>query len=343
MLKSKVQNQLHELIKSLSQTEKRYFKIIAQIQTQKKTCDYVLLFDVIDKQTEFNEDKIKAIFKGTPIEKRYASLKKYLYELILKSLSIYHFETKPSVKVRRMIDMAEILMTKGLYQQAKRRLEKTEKLAEEAGMIFILHDVRRLKFECTQAIGVSFGRNEFEDFERTQNELTDELNVFNALYNQEMSPMKESNIAKIEKTVDKEFDKLLLHSEHSICYTPTLHQAYSSAKSFYVETKNWAKMAAVSKQHFNEFKSKEFSISNWTEAYFTCLKDYILYCDISNPATVIEKARTLLNEKGIGFINHNECIANTYIAELFYELKENTISKVNLEEIEQFLNQYGMY
>lgn len=73
MLKSKVQNQLHELIRSLSQTEKRYFKLIAQIQTQKKTCDYVLLFDAIDKQTEFNEDKIKAIFKGTPIEKRYAS------------------------------------------------------------------------------------------------------------------------------------------------------------------------------------------------------------------------------------------------------------------------------
>ena len=63
MTKPKVQNYLHELIKNLSQTEKRYFKLLAKQQTPSKKNDYIRLFEEIDKQEVFNEKPLKKNLK----------------------------------------------------------------------------------------------------------------------------------------------------------------------------------------------------------------------------------------------------------------------------------------
>ena len=158
MPKIKVQDYLHELIKNLSQTEKRYFKLLAKQQTPGKKNDYIKLFEEIDKQDVFDEEKIKEIFKGTSIEKRYASLKKYLYELVIKSLTFYNSDTLSSIKLRRMLDAAEILYKKGLYHQAHRKLVKAESLALEVGMHFSMHEIRSLKMKCQNHLPENFNK-----------------------------------------------------------------------------------------------------------------------------------------------------------------------------------------
>lgn len=338
MLKLKVQNQLHELIKSLTQTEKRYFKLFAQLQTSNKDCDYVLLFNAIEKQKVFNETKIKAHFKGTSIEKRYASLKKYLYELILKCLTNYHIESKDSIKVRRMLDSAEILIAKGLYHQAKRRLDKTEKIAEDAGMLFLLHDIKRLKLETEISAGNRPSSAQFENFESDLNELSDELSIFNTLYNQEMNNTIPKSIKQIQNTVDKEFDKLLFASDEFLDYNATIHQTFKSAKKFYKESHNWEKLQLASEHHYSKVKLARHI--HWNEDFYTCVKDLAMFSNSTAHPNLISECKKNLTENKHGLVNTAQCHAELFIAELFLNIKDKHNCHELSSEILTFINHY---
>ena len=82
---------LHELVNSLSGSEKRYFTIFASKHSSSKSTKinkYIQLFNIIDKQSFYDENAIKqAIYPNQKIESRkFSELKHYLYELILQFL-----------------------------------------------------------------------------------------------------------------------------------------------------------------------------------------------------------------------------------------------------------------
>ena len=54
--------ELFLLIKSLSRTEKRYFRMFANMN--KGSANYLRLFDAIDKQEVYDEKTIKEEFQG---------------------------------------------------------------------------------------------------------------------------------------------------------------------------------------------------------------------------------------------------------------------------------------
>lgn len=120
---------LFQLIKSLSKQEKRYFKLHAGrhvIGTQNK---YVLLFDAIEKQQQYDEAALKAQFQGEAFTRQFHVAKNYLYHLILDSLRNYH-ESKSGDKFYSWMRNARLLFDKGLYDQSTKALAKAEKLAQ---------------------------------------------------------------------------------------------------------------------------------------------------------------------------------------------------------------------
>jgi hypothetical protein len=58
----KPSNELFELIKSLTKSEKRFFKLQSSLQSGDK--NYIRLFDTIDKMSEYDEEEVKSNFKG---------------------------------------------------------------------------------------------------------------------------------------------------------------------------------------------------------------------------------------------------------------------------------------
>ena len=62
-MSTKVKEALFELIKSLSKSEKRYFKLLSSRHTIGDENNYVKLFDFIDKQTTYDEGVIFKEFK----------------------------------------------------------------------------------------------------------------------------------------------------------------------------------------------------------------------------------------------------------------------------------------
>ncbi len=119
------------LIRSLSKSEKRYFKLDAQRQKAKGGANYLKLFDAIEKQENYDEEKLKKQFAGSIFIKHLPSEKNYLYSLIVKSLVKYHASTSVEIELDELIHSAEILFKKGLYAQSNKILSKAMNSALE--------------------------------------------------------------------------------------------------------------------------------------------------------------------------------------------------------------------
>ena len=124
----KSSSDLFDLIKSLSKSEKRYFKIYTTKNKYSEEKQYIKLFDMIDRQLVYDEEKL---LKKVPEIKKFSVVKNQLYNLILKSISTLHSEKKITMNLRAKLDYIEILYHKGLFSQAKKLLTKSKRNAYE--------------------------------------------------------------------------------------------------------------------------------------------------------------------------------------------------------------------
>ncbi len=115
---------LFELIKSLSPSEKRHFKLYAQRHIVGEENNYLKLFETIDKQEEYEEEALKKKFRHEKFIQQLHVAKNYLYTLILKALNEFHTADSANIQLREQLNSAEILFGKGLYKQASKILIK---------------------------------------------------------------------------------------------------------------------------------------------------------------------------------------------------------------------------
>ena len=123
-------SKLFNLVKSLSGSEKRYFKIFVNSQGSRDN-KYLQLFDAIDGQEEFDDEVLKEVVYGEePIQSRkYSELKAYLYELILKSLQSYDEKSSVGHRLKNMMQGVRALFRRSLFDDCKDHLVKARKLA----------------------------------------------------------------------------------------------------------------------------------------------------------------------------------------------------------------------
>ena len=103
----KPSTELFHLIKSLSKSEKRYFKLSSALQSGDK--NYLKLFEAIELQEEYNEDSIKEQFKAETFIKHLPSEKNHLYNLILKSLRGFYADNSAASILQEHLRNIELL------------------------------------------------------------------------------------------------------------------------------------------------------------------------------------------------------------------------------------------
>jgi hypothetical protein len=84
-----VSDDLYRLIKSLNKSEKGYFKKFAAKNEVGSKQNYIVLFDAIDRMEEYDEERLRVSLKKESFIKQLPVYKVYLFNLILKSLSLY--------------------------------------------------------------------------------------------------------------------------------------------------------------------------------------------------------------------------------------------------------------
>ena len=101
------------LIKSLSKSEKRQFKLFVGRLEGNTDSKFLALFNYLDKHDNYDEKVI--LKKGIVSKLQLSNLKSNLYKQILKSLRLGFANQNIRVSLREQLDYATILYDKGLY------------------------------------------------------------------------------------------------------------------------------------------------------------------------------------------------------------------------------------
>lgn len=120
---------LFVLIKSLTTSEKRQFRLYVNRLGINVDAKFLLLFSELDKMKEYDEQII--VEKKISTKQQLSNLKAHLYKQILVSLRMNPSHQNYRIQLREQLDFANILYQKGLYKQALKILDKTKQSALE--------------------------------------------------------------------------------------------------------------------------------------------------------------------------------------------------------------------
>ncbi|MEX2594490.1 MAG: hypothetical protein WD426_17100 [Anditalea sp.] len=178
---NKEKDYLFILIKSLSQAEKRSFKLYVQRFESNENAKFIKLFDIMDKLEIYDE---QLILKKAPVtKKQLANMKAHLYKQVLVGLRLIYADQNVELQLNEQIDFARILYNKGLYQQSLKLLAKAKTIA---GRYFLdtieLRVVELEKVIESQHITRSM-RNRAETLAEEAKKLTQNVSLKNSLSN----------------------------------------------------------------------------------------------------------------------------------------------------------------
>jgi len=178
----KKQDKTFELIKSMTKSEKRFFKIYSTRHVIGDENNYVLLFDAIEKQKYYDEIAIKEKFEGEKFVNRLPVAKAYLYDLILKSMNAYHQQNSIESQLYDYLKNIQFLFNKNLLLQAESLLEKCEKLAKDYDCLEILPEVFRWKKKLLEARNYNLSFKELKELSLNEVKSIDQLEMVNKFW-----------------------------------------------------------------------------------------------------------------------------------------------------------------
>jgi len=118
---------LFDLVKSLSKSEKRQFKLYVGRLGVNEDAKFMMLFTTLEKLKTYNE--IEILKNGLIKKSQLSNLKAHLYKQILISLRLSPSHQNIRIQIREQLDFATILYHKGLYNQSLKILDKAKALA----------------------------------------------------------------------------------------------------------------------------------------------------------------------------------------------------------------------
>ncbi len=122
-------DQLFTLIKSLTKSEKRNFRLYATRLESGSDTKFLHLFDVLDKLNEYDEALLLKKLQSDVKKAQLPNLKRHLYKQLLISLRLVYIQKNIDIEIREQIDFARILYGKGMYMQALKLLERIKRIA----------------------------------------------------------------------------------------------------------------------------------------------------------------------------------------------------------------------
>ena len=123
--------ELHQLIHSLGQNEKRYL----MLQAKNGERSYHELFRFVNAQPIYDEERIRFLMKKRNVV-QFKKLKHYTYQNTLRGLENFFASSSDEIIVLRKLIQTEILFDKKLFSQAKKNIISAMDIAERKDLLF---------------------------------------------------------------------------------------------------------------------------------------------------------------------------------------------------------------
>lgn len=285
-MSTKSSESIFELIRSLTKSEKRYFKLHASRHTIGEENNYVTLFDYIDKQAAYDEAKLFQDFKGAAFLNKFSITKKRLYDQVLQALTLFHSSGNVEAQLYRQLQSASILFDKALYSQAKKILRSAEKLATKHHLTNVLLEIRKQSkrlLEINNYFDIEI--EDIEEVEKTdaefhaQSKSEDQLWVIKSKIFHRLShegPARSEQEKAIYTEYFKSFQKLNLPKQLTF-EASYMAQHIKSAYHFAVHEPSKSLLAL--EQNRQLFIDNEVQRKTYPDRYISIITNLIYTCD----------------------------------------------------------------
>ena len=276
---------LFQLIKSMSKSEKGYFKKFASKHTIGEKNIYVKLFDEIEKLEEYDEPALKLKFKGEKFAKNLYSTKNYLFNLILKALAAYHSEKYAVSRLNSMLIELNVLFEKGLYKQFRTLLNKAIDIAVKNDTPYYLALLYNKKL--TSLATEYYSGTEQDVYEKTKKETIANLKKINVLeeyhflYNDLFLLTKRMGSIRRKEDLDKLnmfVDNPLLNNEKMASSFDTRFKFYSIWGHYYRLVNDDANWYKFRKLLLELMESDKGYMRENPRSYVLALNNYLNAC-----------------------------------------------------------------
>ncbi|MEO6694954.1 MAG: hypothetical protein ABIY50_10130 [Ignavibacteria bacterium] len=336
-------SELFELIKSLSASEKRHFKLNADLQKGNK--NYIRLFKIIDAQKSYDEKQIKTKFRNENFVKNLTFTKNYLYKLIFKSLISLYNQKSLDARLNNILSRCRLMYDKALYSQYFKTLQYGKGLAVKYERFSILLEFLEMERQLSKK----------EDITRKNiNDVYDEeLNVLEKIRINNKYKRSISGLFRIYRlhgiirnsSAAEQINNILRSEEFSIekkFLSVTAKEKYFFAMNIASELKGNSREAYnFNKKRFEHiFKNKEvfqqFLFDNYKDSYIALIHSAVQDLRFAVAKRMFEKFNKTFNSVGVF---NTDTAATYYIITLSHAVSsENKKIKTFLpDSIEKFL------
>lgn len=208
---------LYELVKSLDKNEKGYFKKFAARYGEKTSGnEYLKLFDILDKMTVYDEQKIRqTLLKADNKKVNLSAQKNYLQQQIIKSLRSYASGKSALFRIGEQILDIQNLADKNLIQQALELLAETKKLATKTEsydklltLLLLEESLLQRNWGVYTAQQIAAVKNEVDNALRI---LADEATLSKLLYSMKLLDDERGTKALYDDQLMQKADEIVTH------------------------------------------------------------------------------------------------------------------------------------
>ncbi len=353
-MSNKISNHLFELIANLNKSEKRYFTLYASRHTIGNENNYIKLFNYLSNLESYDESLLIKHFKGNPFLNQFSTTKSRLYQMILKSLDLFHASKSINAQINSLIHSADILFDKGLYQQAKKVYLQAEKLAlknEKPILALMVKDHQKKLNE--KDLYAHQTEHDVKSFHLAISDRLTEIQLYNQLWE-----IKSLLFVKINEigVIRSEREKLMLDKiifpltqiniekyNHKIKYLG--HQIFST---YYFTIKDYTQSFVHLKAILKLFKSNTSLLKTYFNAYFSALTNLVyIATKLGNYASAEIYLNTLKQIPNAKHFKKSPDIeikfySSIYSLELFLLNEQNNFENTTclVTKIEHFYHQY---
>lgn len=270
---------LFSLIKSLSMSEKRHFKLFSSMHVKSEKNNYVRLFDAIEKQDVYDESQL---IRSEKYVSDLSVLKARLYNAILNSLRSYNANASVKNKLKAEIDHIEILRNKGLTDQAKKILQQAKKKAEkfefwEIWLELFNWEINLIKTENYVNTGLSELEGYFSEY---RNVLKRQLEIKNNLLFESVAfstfrKHGQTNSAKDDKRFIRIIEPFYIAEEKGLSFSALLHN-YMAKSIYNTATHNYSEALTTNEKLLKLMEQQPDYIHNNPKEYAKSIYNYAL-------------------------------------------------------------------
>lgn len=274
--------QLFRLVKSLTKSEKRQFKLFSKRISPDETKKFVSLFDAVDSMVVYDENVLRRKVPQIP-DSQFANMKSHLTEQILRSLRFSTNKKHSLQQILTLLENASLLYDKCLYTDALHLIEKAKLRANKSNSIALLPVILELE---KQAVKHSMKQNielkseqMIQETKRVVKTIAN-TNTFANLslkltsyYQKKGFIRNNEDLAEIKKYLDKNLPAV---DEDKLSFIEKIN-FFQSIYGYYLFIHDFDKAYEIAQKWLELFNSSEENISANLEWYIRAL-NAVLVC-----------------------------------------------------------------